>query len=80
MVLYVKSLKIIKGIVSIILLKKKGGGLERICRKNNHNHLRSNNYDVCTAAALCMLNLLDVMVLENIYYLQTRSRSRCFKH
>jgi hypothetical protein len=27
--------------------------------------LRSNNYDVCTAAALCFLNILDVMVLEN---------------
>jgi hypothetical protein len=36
------------------------------CRKNNHNHLRSNNYDVCTAAELCILNILDVMVLENI--------------
>jgi hypothetical protein len=35
-----------------------------------HNHLRNNNYDVCTAAALCILNILDVMVLENIYYLQ----------
>jgi hypothetical protein len=42
----------------------------KICRQNNHNHLRSNNYDICTAAALCILNILDVMVLENIYYLQ----------
>jgi hypothetical protein len=30
------------------------------------NHLRSNNYDVCTAAALCILNILDLMVLENL--------------
>jgi hypothetical protein len=25
----------------------------KIAEKNNHNHLRSKNYDVCTAAALC---------------------------
>jgi hypothetical protein len=40
-------------------------------QKNNYNHLRSNNYDVCTAATLYIINILDVMVLENIiYYLQ----------
>jgi hypothetical protein len=53
-----------KGIVSIILLKK---WLEKNCKKNIHNHLRSNYYDVCTAAALCILNILDVVILENIY-------------
>jgi hypothetical protein len=30
------------------------------------NHLRSNNYEVCTAAALCFPNILDVMVLQNV--------------
>jgi hypothetical protein len=44
--------------------------LEKICRKNNHNHIRSNNYVVCIAAVLCILNILDVMVFENIYHLQ----------
>jgi hypothetical protein len=39
-------------------------------KKKNHNHLISNNHDVCTAAALCISNILDVMVLKNIYYLQ----------
>jgi hypothetical protein len=39
-------------------------------KQSYSNHLRSNNYDVCTAAALCILDILDVMVLENIYYLQ----------
>jgi hypothetical protein len=53
----------IKGIGSILFLKN---GLRKICRKNYKNHLRSNNYEVCTAAALCFPNILDVMVLENI--------------
>jgi hypothetical protein len=39
---------LLKGIESIILLKK---WLGKNCRKNNHTNLRSNNYDVCTAAA-----------------------------
>jgi hypothetical protein len=38
-------------------------------KKNNYNHLRINNYDIYmyTAAALCIVDTLDVMVLENIY-------------
>jgi hypothetical protein len=42
-------------------------------QKNNYNHLGSNNYDVCIAAALCILNILDVIALENIYYIQIQN-------
>jgi hypothetical protein len=41
-------------------------GLKKICRKNYQNHLRSNNYEVCTAVALCFPNILGIMVLENV--------------
>jgi hypothetical protein len=34
--------------------------------KKCKNHLRRNNYEVCTAVVLCFSNILDVMVLENI--------------
>jgi hypothetical protein len=34
--------------------------------RGHKNNLRSNNYEVCTAVALCFPNILDVMVLENI--------------
>jgi hypothetical protein len=40
---------------------------EKSC-KNFKNHLRSNNYEVCTAVARCFPNILDVMVLENINF------------
>jgi hypothetical protein len=30
------------------------------CRKNYQNQLRSNNYEVFTAVALCFPNILDV--------------------
>jgi hypothetical protein len=43
---------------------------EKDCGKNYKNHLKSNNYEVCTAVACCFPNILDVMVLENIYHLQ----------
>jgi hypothetical protein len=36
------------------------------CRKNYEDHLRSNNYEVCTAVACCFPNILDVIVLENM--------------
>jgi hypothetical protein len=36
---------------------------------------RSNNYEVCTAVALCFLNILDVMVLENINLSSDRNRA-----
>jgi hypothetical protein len=37
------------------------------CRKNYKYHLRSNNYEVHTAAAGTLFSkILDVMVLENI--------------
>jgi hypothetical protein len=49
-----------KGIGSILFLKN---GFKKNCRKN----YKSNNYEVCTAVALCFPNILDVMVLENIY-------------
>jgi hypothetical protein len=51
-----------KGIGFILFLKN---GLKKKCRKNYKNHLRSNNYEVCTAVVPCFLNILDVMVLEN---------------
>jgi hypothetical protein len=53
----------IKGIGSILFLKN---GLKKICRKNYKNHLRSNNYEVCTAVAHCFPNILDAIALENI--------------
>jgi hypothetical protein len=37
-----------------------------MCRKSYKNHLRSNNYEVCTAVAHCFPNILDAIVLENI--------------
>jgi hypothetical protein len=41
--------------------------LKKYCRKKPYkNHLRSNNYEVCTAVARCFPNIVDVMVLENI--------------
>jgi hypothetical protein len=35
-------------------------------KKPYKNHLRSNNYEVCTAVARCFPNILDVIVLENV--------------
>jgi hypothetical protein len=35
-------------------------------QKKHKNNLRSNDYEVYTAAALYFPNILDVMVLENI--------------
>jgi hypothetical protein len=52
-----------KGIGSILYLKN---SFEKICRKEYKNHLRSNNYEVCTAVARCFPNILDAIVLENI--------------
>jgi hypothetical protein len=46
-------ISIIKGIGSILFLKN---GLGKICRKNYKNHLRSDNYEVYTAVALCFPN------------------------
>jgi hypothetical protein len=50
----------VKGIVSIILLEN---GWKKIAEKTI---IRSNNYDVCTAASLCISNILHVVVLQNI--------------
>ena len=61
-----------KGIGSILFLKN---GLKKFCTKNYKNHLRSNNYEVCTAVALCFPNILDVMVLENINLSSDRNRA-----
>jgi hypothetical protein len=52
-----------KGIGSILFLKIYS--LKKNCRKNYKNHLKSNNYEVCTAVARCFPNNLDVMVFEN---------------
>jgi hypothetical protein len=54
---------LIKGIGSILFLKN---GFKKNCRKNYKNHLRRNDYEVCTAVARCFPNILDVIVLENI--------------
>jgi hypothetical protein len=35
-------------------------------KKKYKSHLRSDNYEVCTAVARCFPNIIDVMVLENI--------------
>jgi hypothetical protein len=59
----VSSFSDVTGIGSILFLKN---GLKKICRKNYINHHRSNNYEVCTAVALCFPNILDVMVLEKL--------------
>jgi hypothetical protein len=40
----------LKGIGSILFLKK---AWKNFAEKNNKNHFRSNNYEVCTAEALC---------------------------
>jgi hypothetical protein len=40
--------------------------LKKFAEKNYQNHLRSNNYEVCTAVALCFPNILGVMVHENV--------------
>jgi hypothetical protein len=58
-----KDMANVKGIGSILFLKN---GLKKFCRKNYKNHLRRNNYEVCTAVARCFPNVLDVIVLENI--------------
>jgi hypothetical protein len=39
---------------------------EKKCRKNYKNHLRSNNYEICTAVARCFPNILDAILFENI--------------
>ena len=65
-------LRCFKGIGSILFLKN---GLKKFCTKNYKNHLRSNNYEVCTSVALCFPNILDVMVLENINLSSDRNRA-----
>jgi hypothetical protein len=62
----------LKGIGSILFLKN---GLKRICRKNYQNHLRCNNYEVCTAVALCFPNILGVMVLEDVNLSEDKNRA-----
>jgi hypothetical protein len=39
---------------------------KKFWRKNYKNNLRSNNYVVCTAVALCLSNILDVKVIHNV--------------
>jgi hypothetical protein len=57
-------ISVFKGIGYTLFLKN---DLEKKnCRKNYQNHLRSNDYEVCTAVALCFPNILGVMVLENV--------------
>jgi hypothetical protein len=61
-----------KGIGSILFLKN---GLKKICRKSHKNHLRKNNYEVCTAVAHCFPDILDVMILTNINLSSDRNRA-----
>jgi hypothetical protein len=44
-------------------------------QKNYQNHLRSNNYKVCTAVALRFPNILGVMVIENVNLSEDRNRA-----
>ena len=57
--------ELLKGKLSIILIKWQ----VKIAEQQSYSP-RSNNYDVCRAAALCILNVLDVFVLKSIYYIQ----------
>jgi hypothetical protein len=38
----------------------------KIAEKNYKNHLRSNNYEICTDVAHCFPNILDAIVFKNI--------------
>jgi hypothetical protein len=58
------ELKRLKGIRSILLLKY--GWKNNCSRKKLENHLRSNNFEVCTSVVRCFPNILDVIVLENV--------------
>jgi hypothetical protein len=49
---------------SILFLKNDS---KKNAEKNYKNHLRSDNYEVCTAVARCFPNILDVMIIEIIY-------------
>jgi hypothetical protein len=40
--------------------------LKKFAEKNYKNHLRRNNYEICTAVTRYFPNILDVVVLENI--------------
>jgi hypothetical protein len=51
----------LNGIGSILFLKN---GLKKIAEKYQ-NHLRSNNYDVCTVVAYQIPNILNVVALKN---------------
>jgi hypothetical protein len=44
-------------------------------KKTYKNNLRSNDYKVYTAVALCFPNILDGMVLENINLSSDRNRA-----
>jgi hypothetical protein len=50
----------LKNIGSVFFLKN---GLKKFAEKHK-NHFRSNNHEVCTAAAHCITNILDVMDLK----------------
>jgi hypothetical protein len=65
-------IKAFKGIGSVLFLKN---GLKKIYRKYSKNHPRSDNYEICTAAALCFPNIIDVMVLENKNLSSDRNRA-----
>jgi hypothetical protein len=75
----------IKGIGSISFLKKKKikkikkikkkKAWKKIAEKNDWHHLRSNNYEVCTAVALCFPNIIGVIVLENVNLSEDKNRA-----
>jgi hypothetical protein len=39
---------------------------KNFAEKNYKNHLRRNNYEVCTAVARCSPDILGVIILENM--------------
>ena len=58
-----ECLKVLKGIVSILSLKKL---MKKKCSKNYSDHLRINKNEVYTAATLSILYKLGAMIFENI--------------
>jgi hypothetical protein len=47
---------------------------KKITEKNYKNHLKSNDYDICTAVAHCFPDILDAIVLENINFSEDKIR------
>jgi hypothetical protein len=46
----------------------------KFAENNYKNHLINNNYEVCTAVALCYPNILEDMVLQNVNLSEDKKR------